>query len=108
MSDSNIMTDMLLLSERLAEKALKEKKMKDELKLYRITIAPRPDDALVADHNELDDGCEMTVLGISGESVCDKILDEMPDSPIISASRITITEMKGPFDHGYIISYTPF
>lgn len=85
-----------------------EKKMRGELKLYRITILPRPSESVVSDHNALDDGCEMVVLGTDGNSACAKILDEMMDSPIISAARITITEIKGPFDHGYIISYTPF
>ena len=85
-----------------------EKKMKGELKLYRITIAPRPGDALVSENNALDDGCEILVLGTDGNSACAKILDEMPDSPIISASRITITEIKGPFQHGSIIDFKPF
>ena len=92
----------------IRKKAPKEKKMKDELKLYRITIAPRPGDALVSENNALDDGCEILVLGTDGDSACAKILDEMPDSPIISASRITITEIKGPFQHGSILDFKPF
>ncbi len=89
-------------------KAPKEKKMKGELKLYRITIAPRPAATLVADSNALDDGCEILVLGTGGSEACAKILDEMPDSPIISASRITIREIKGPFEHGSILDFKPF
>jgi len=88
--------------------APKEKKMKDdELKLYRITIAPRP----AADgmpHNDLDNGCEMLVLGTNGESACAKILDEMSDSPHVSYTRIKISEIKGPFQHGAILDYKPF
>ncbi len=93
---------------RKSKKAPKEKKMKDELKLYRITIAPRPADALIAEHNALDDGCEILVLGTDGALACAKILDEMPDTPIISSPRITITEIKGPFEHGSILNFQPF
>ena len=96
------------LAAPVRKKAPKEKKMKDELKLYRITIAPRPNDALVSENNALDGGCEILVLGTDGDSACAKILDEMPDSPIISASRITITEIKGPFQHGSILDFKPF
>ena len=85
-----------------------EKKMKGELKLYRITIAPRPPDSLVAENNALDNGCEILVLGTDGDSACAKILDEMPDNPIISSPRITIREIKGPFEHGSILDFKPF
>ena len=96
------------LAAPVRKKAPKEKKMKDELKLYRITIAPRPNEALVSENNALDGGYEILVVGTDGDSACAKILDEMPDSPIISASRITITEIKGPFQHGSILDFKPF
>lgn len=94
------------MRDEILAKYSKEKKMKEELKLYRITIATRVPGNEPS--NELDDGCEMMVLGTDGEDVCAKILDEMPDSPFIPPSRITITEMKGPFEHGYIIAYHAF
>ncbi len=83
------------------------KPAKPRLKLYRITIATR-DPHADSPSNILDIGCEMIVLGTDGEDVCAKILDEMLDNSFISPSRITITEMTGPFEHGYIIAYHAF
>lgn len=83
-----------------------EKKMKTELKLFRITIAARVEGD--GESNLLDDGCELLVLGTNGEEVCAKILDEMPESPHVSYPRIKITEIEGPFDHGTILSWTAF
>ncbi len=87
-------------------KRTKEKKMKTELKLFRITIAARG--ILSEPSNDLDDGCELLVLGTNGEDVCAKILDELPDSPHVSYSRIKIREIEGPFDHGTILSWNSF
>lgn len=84
----------------------KEKVMKTELKLFRITIAARG--ILSEPSNDLDDGCELLVLGTNGEEVCAKILDELPDSPHVAYHRIRITEVEGPFDHGTILSWTNF
>lgn len=80
--------------------------MKTELKLFRITIAPR--EAATGIQNDLDDGCELLVLGTNGEDVCAKILDDLPDSPHVEYGRIKITEIEGPFDHGTILSWTNF
>ncbi len=84
----------------------KEKEMKTDLKLFRITIAARL--ATEGPSNDLDDGCELLVLGTNGEDVCAKILDELPDSPHVAYPRIKITEIEGPFDHGTILSWRNF
>ena len=81
--------------------------MKTELKLFRITIAARSHED-TSPSNDLDDGCELLVLGTNGEEVCAKILDELPDSPHIPYPRIKITEIEGPFDHGTILSWNSF
>ena len=80
--------------------------MKTDLKLFRITIAPRLSED--SPSNELDDGCEILVLGTNGYDVCAKILDDMPDSPTIPYGRIKIIEIEGPFDHGTILSWNSF
>lgn len=74
--------------------------MSSQLKLYRINIAPHPERRELL----LDGGCEMVVLGTSGSAACSEALDNMTDCPSIAPPRVTIDEIKGPFEHGFLIS----